>query len=327
MLGFGLSLHRRGGAADRPDPVAPGAPAPSQWTLESAGTGTALSVSVLSMPASGGAPFLRLDYSLDGAPWQPLGGAAPGTYQIDGLIRGQSYTVSLRAVNTVGPGPAGDAKTGVPAFAPSVPDAFAPAGWSLTDPGSGDALSVRVAALPADGGAPVERIDYRLDGGAWAPLGGAGTGDYAIAGLTEGQSYAVTLRAVNAVGPGPESDTKTAAPEAAAGGVPAAFGAPGWQVQDAGDGTLRLGLVDAAFPDPGGARVTRLDYRVDGGAWATLSPVAAPDPFAPGQWTLIDAGDGTLRLGTGADPADGNMDITGYEYRVDGGAWQTLEAA
>lgn len=64
--------------------------------------------------------------------------------------------------------------------------------------------------MPDDGGAAISDIEYRLDDGSWASSGG--TTSFTISGLTNDQEYAVELRAVNAVGAGAASDTKSMTP-------------------------------------------------------------------------------------------------------------------
>lgn len=98
--------------------------------------------------------------------------------------------------------------------APSgAPGAFTFGMWSVS---AGDtSATVTVSALPS--GAAITAIQYRLNGGAWAafstPL--TGTGSRTITGLVNGTSYSVEVRAVNAGGPGTDSDDKIVTPVAA----------------------------------------------------------------------------------------------------------------
>ena len=94
--------------------------------------------------------------------------------------------------------------------AATAPEAFAVEDWSVA-PGDEEA-AVTIHALPDDGGTMITDIEYRLDGGSWVSSGG--TSSFVISGLTNDQEYDVGLRAVNSVGAGAVSDTKSVTPEA-----------------------------------------------------------------------------------------------------------------
>jgi putative cell wall-binding protein len=88
---------------------------------------------------------------------------------------------------------------------------FAPSIDSAT-PGNGSAV-VAFTAPTSDGGSAITGYEYRLDGGAWVSVGSTSS-PFTITGLTNGTSYQVELRAVNGVGPGPESAPVTVTPAA-----------------------------------------------------------------------------------------------------------------
>jgi hypothetical protein len=92
----------------------------------------------------------------------------------------------------------------------ALPDAFEIGDWSLT-PGDGQ-LSVAIGSLPANNGAALTNIEYRLDGGSWVSSGG--TIGFTITGLTNDTEYDVEIRAVNSAGVSAASDVKSATPEA-----------------------------------------------------------------------------------------------------------------
>lgn len=68
--------------------------------------------------------------------------------------------------------------------------------------------SINILSLPADGGSPITDIEYRVNEGTAIGLGETTTGSYEI---TADLNDDVQIRAVNAVGPGPWSDTKVVA--------------------------------------------------------------------------------------------------------------------
>lgn len=101
--------------------------------------------------------------------------------------------------------------------APTAPTAFAADQWTLADGPSadGDRLTLNVLALPADGGSPITMLEYRAgtvpDEESWIPLPGTAPGPRSII-VTPLVPAHVQLRALNALGPGPASDEKTATP-------------------------------------------------------------------------------------------------------------------
>jgi hypothetical protein len=96
----------------------------------------------------------------------------------------------------------------------SVPSAFVLGDWTLVNPVTAGDLTLTITSLPYDGDSAITALEYRLDGAGETLLTGTGTGARTISSLTDGQSYAIEIRAVNAVGDGNWSDVKNAAPTA-----------------------------------------------------------------------------------------------------------------
>lgn len=93
--------------------------------------------------------------------------------------------------------------------AAAVPDAFEVGDWDA-DPAD-EQIDITINSLPADNGAAITDIEYRLDGGSWVSSGG--TSSFTISSLTNDQEYDVELRAVNSVGNGAAGDVKQVTPE------------------------------------------------------------------------------------------------------------------
>lgn len=110
-------------------------------------------------------------------------------------------TPLIRAWGDVGEGPA-----------PTVPAQFQSGDWSVADAGTGGTIIISITSLPADGGSPITALEYSIDGGAFVALGGISTGDYPVSGLVNDVMVGVILRAVNAVGAGPNSTNKAVTP-------------------------------------------------------------------------------------------------------------------
>ncbi len=244
-----------------------------QWSLADSPSadGDRLVLGVVSLPDPGGAAIEELQYRVNGGATQVLAGTEPGTREIV-VPAGAAASVELRAVGIAGAGPWTDVKTALPTALATGPAAFVAADWSLANspaPG-GDRLALTVASLPADGGAALVLLEYRINGGAVLPLpGGVFPGTRQIA-VPAGVSAAVEIRALNAEGAGPWSDLKAATPTASA-SAPVAFAAGQWSLTDSpSTGGNQLSLEILALPDDGGAALSALEYRVAGGAVQTL---------------------------------------------------------
>lgn len=91
----------------------------------------------------------------------------------------------------------------------------APTGLAVTN-GDAQATIAFTAPTSADDTSAITNFEYSLDAGAtWTPFDPAVTkSPVTIVGLTNGQTYSVQLRAVNAAGPGAASATVTVKPKA-----------------------------------------------------------------------------------------------------------------
>lgn len=187
----------------------------------------------------------------------------------------------------------------------AVPEAFAEAQWSVASSGAAGEITIRLNALPADGGLGLARIEYRIDGGAWTDIGGTAAGDYAVSGLAPDVEASVALRAVNAIGAGPAGDVKTVTPGSAApvytGGLSARSWTEGaaiapYATADAFSGSDLLftasglpaglaidaaGVISGAPAAAGTARVTVTAINSGGAAQGAFDVSVAAGPAAP----------------------------------------------
>jgi subtilisin family serine protease len=203
----------------------------------------------------GGAPITGYQYTT-GSTWKTVPSTA-STFTITGLSNGRSYQVRVRAVTMAGYGPASTAAVGTPRTVPSAPSIT-----SVT-PGNGQ-LTVKFTA-PSTNGAPISAYEYSVDDGASfttvAPPPASRT--ITIGGLTNGTTYQVKVRAVNAAGAGAPSRAKAGTPRT----VPAA---PTITAVVAGSRSLTLTI--AAPASTGGSPITSYQYSLDGGVrWSTKS--------------------------------------------------------
>ena len=123
-------------------------------------------------------------------------------------------------------------------------------------PGDGQ-VTLTWEAPSSDGGSAITRYEYEVDdSGTWIDAGP--DLEETVTGLTNGQEYAVAVRAVTASGPGPAA-TVTATPVTTP-GVPQTLR---WVP---GDGQVTLSW--AAPSSDGGSAVTRYEYEIDdSGTW------------------------------------------------------------
>ena len=190
-----------------PSTVIPAAFTSGQWTATAGDT--QISVTIGSLPNNGGSTITDIEYELNASgTWVSTGGT--GNFNITGLTNTTSYDVRIRAKNSVGSGRRSDVKARTPVSSATAPSAFTSGQWTAT-PGV-DKITVAVSALPSDGGSAITAIQYRVDSGSWTASGVSGIGSFDIAGLTRGTAYAVTIRAVNAIGSGSASDSKSRTP-------------------------------------------------------------------------------------------------------------------
>ena len=271
-------------------------------------------------------------------------------FTINGLQTGTTYTVQLRAKNSAGYGPGSAYQTGVTLAAPSAPQ--------ITSVARGDQrLVVTYAAYDSvtSGGSPISKIEYSVDSGTvWADAGTLAN-PFTIAGLTNGQSYNLRLRAMNAIGVSPVSTVVQGAPA----GVPSAprqvsvtagpaSATLSWLAPVSNNGAAVESYTATAFADLSGGNVASIcststtSCTVSGlsngttyyfsvtatnaaGTSIASSPRVSAIPAAlPGAPTIssVTAGNAYVSVAFSAGSVDVNAPISGYEYSVnDGGSW------
>lgn len=267
-------------------------------------------------------------------------------WTVDSLVNGTRFHFELRARKGEIAGPA----VSVWAIPAGVPHAPLDIGYTV---GAGE-LSVTWHP-PPDGGAEVDRYEYRMrsaggEFGNWSPVADrlVEQGDrftILLTGLRDDVEYRVEVRAVNAVGPGPA---------AAVVSVPGASAQSALSAQP-GDGEVELRWRATSESDivryelrctPGAAdcedwadvqdlirrdgrelsvRVTGLvngtEYTfevrsVDDGLAGTIDVVRAVPSAVPGPPGLtVRAGDGDVELAWRAPDQDGGSPVVRYEYR------------
>jgi len=172
---------------------------------------SSLSIAFTAPVFNGGLSITRYEqaYSTDNStfsPWALAGSATtPPTspVTVSGLTNGQPYFVKIRAVNNLGAGPESNVwnTTTTPRTTPPPP--------TLTSITRGyRELTLAFTAPGFNGGTAITNYEFSTNNGvSWTSMGQSGTANYTITSLTDFTSYNVRIRAVNAVGPGTDSNT------------------------------------------------------------------------------------------------------------------------
>ena len=307
--------------------------------------------------SDGGSLVTDYEYRVGLGEWVSAGSTA-SPITITGLENGETVSVRLRAINAVGTGLASVSVEATPATTPSAPTIVGDtiAGFDAT-------LSAQFTAPASDGGSAITTYEYSTDGGAtWraretgttaSPLVITALSSDGTTPLTNGTTYYVEVRAVNAQGPG----TASGVAEGIARTTPSA---PSITSITVGSGELR---VQFSAPANGGSPITAYEYRLDDGAWITTSglgtsfsitgltngtprlvsvravnavgdgpssePVSATPVAVPGQPTIVSflPTDRTLTLSVELVD-DGGTAVTGWQYSTDAGAtWAAAGAS
>ena len=225
--------------------------------------------------AATGEPFPRA--------WTPVGNVLEVT--VSALTNGVSYTFEVRAVDEDGrDGDASSRKNATPVAAPARrPDA--PAGFAA-DAGDGevklrwDALGPTSGGGATDGGAAIERYEYRyaVTGEdfplAWVRVGYAL--EATVPGLDNGVQYTFQVRAVNRLGEGAHAEA-VSSPRA---GLP---DAPRAVTARAGDGSVTLGWSTPGRV--GASAVVSYEYRWNAGRG--FGAPASVEPTGAAQTVLV----------------------------------------
>jgi hypothetical protein len=163
----------------------------------------------------GGAPITSIEYQISSnggtsyspwAPFSPVDATSPVT--LSGLTNGSTYLVKLRGINNLN-------LTGAESTAIAIaPVAVAPDAPTSLMALSGNGSATIYFTEPDNGGSPITNYQYSTDGinyTAFTPVGNS----VLIPTLTNGTSYTITLKAVNAIGASVASTSVQVTPSSA----------------------------------------------------------------------------------------------------------------
>jgi hypothetical protein len=217
-----------------------------------------------------------------------------------GLANGTSYTFRVVATNVKGDSLASESSNAVtPATTPSAPTSLS------ATAGDGEASISFTAG--SDGGSGITNYEYSTNGSSWTALSPADvTSPVTIVGLTNGVTYTIYLRAVNAVGSGASSSGVSVTPVSASTTISfTSVGTTTW--------TAPTGVTSVEYVVIGGGGGGGGAYDVGGGGGGGGGLVlSGTKSVTPGTTYTIVVGSGGAEgtgIGSGGgdtDGADGN---------------------
>ena len=193
-------------ASDSVSFIPVGLPLPPKNLSATVGDGSA-EINFTNSGTGNGAAIINYHVSVDGNAFNVL--STPddsGPITITGLTNGQSHSVALKTQTSVGLSVASASLTFTPVSGASAPDA--PTNVVLT-PGD---KQLAVSFMPgSDNGAAISNYAYQINGGTWIDLSPASTASsLVITGLSNGETYSMSFRGINAKGRGANSAPVTA---------------------------------------------------------------------------------------------------------------------
>jgi fibronectin type 3 domain-containing protein len=216
------------------------------------------------------------------------------TCTIGGLTNGTTYSFTVTATNSTGTGPASNALTATPSAPVSAPSAP-----TLTSAARGNGnVALAWLAPGSNGGSPITGYTATATPGG-ATCTTAGALGCTIGGLANGTTYTFTVRAANAAGTGPASNSMSATPATTP-------GAPTLQSAAAGNGSVTL--VWSAAYDGGSALVGYTAGSSPGGLMCTTTATSCTITGLMNGTTYMFSVTATNAVGTG--PASNSLNAT-----------------
>lgn len=295
-----------------------------------------LSVTFTPPTSTGGGLVIGYEYSLNSGSFVPTG-STTSSFTIPNLSNNTLYHVRIRALNVLYPGVPSNEVDGTPGI-PSAP--------TITEiiP-EYECLTIDYTPSSSDGGFAIVAYQYSVNGGSFHDTGF--TNPIYIAGLTNGTSYSVTIRATNSNG-GISVNSNTVK------GTPGTPSAPTITYMEQGNQQLTVTFTPSTS-DGGVPPITGYQYSTDNGITfpysTTTNPftitgltngttyqivIQATNPTGPGVPSIMVPGTPSTAPSTptitGITPGNGKLSIaftlssTGgsaiiaYAYSTDGGA-------
>ena len=199
-------------------------------------------------------------YSVDGINYISSGSIS-SPIKITGITNGQTYNITLKAVNARGQSNASNAVSINSSTIPNPPTILNAA------IGNGEVVIAFIAGL--NGGQPITDYLYSIDGINYISSGSI-SNTIKITGLTNGQTYNITLKAVNANGQSIASNSVSAKPSNSGPLAPVLTGVT-FKTTDS--------MILTFTQEPNGITITNYKYSIDGGNnYTAFSPIDILSP-------------------------------------------------
>lgn len=185
---------------------APSGTVPNAPTLVSITAGNTELIIAFTAPTNdGGSAITDYEYSIDSGSTFTSASVTTSPFTITGLTNGTSYSVVIRAVNSVGPSLSSNSRSGTPvSSSPPLPPV-------LTGVSAKTDTSITITFTQSSNGSPaITNYKYSLNGGAFTAFSPADTtSPVTVSGLTMNTSYNIQLKSVNINGDSVESNDIT----------------------------------------------------------------------------------------------------------------------
>jgi hypothetical protein len=205
---------------------------------------------------------------------------------ITGLVNGTTYSIKIRAINTIGAGTPSATITGSPADLPSAPTILS----SLV----GDQSIYLYITAGSSGGSPITNYEYTLDGSSWSALSPIDAlTPIKITGLTNGTPYTIQVRAYTAIGVSPSSNSVSVTPQSGSSPTPVLYYDPNNSSSYSGSGSTlanigSFGALDgtksAGVSYVTGTGISRNVFNFDGNDYVSFGQYQFGTSFTISAW-------------------------------------------
>jgi hypothetical protein len=244
--------------------VIPSNSVPSSPTITSINSNNQTLSVIFTIPTTDGdSPITDYEYSTDNGTNFTPAGTILSPITITGLTNGTTYDIIIRAINAVGNGQNSNMVQGTPVTTPSAP--------IIISATSGNAQITIAFIAGATGGSVITNYQYSINNGstftAFSPS--VTSSPVTITGLTNGTTYDIIIRAINAVGNGQNSNMIQGTPVT----TPSAP-----IITSATSGNAQVTIIFTAGAT-GGSVITNYQYSIDNGSTFTaFSPSVTSSP-------------------------------------------------
>ena len=348
---YTVNLRATNGAGDSATttygPITLGKVVPFAPVITSVVSGDTTAKIVFTPPYNGGEVITGYKYSINNSvsdsSYVSLG-LVDGSFNITGLTNGTTYTVKMKATNSLCDSLDSAASVAfVPKTLPGAP--------TIQSATAGNQRATVVFSAPTvTGGSPITQYKYRLNGGSAVALPTLDA-SFVLTGLTNGTSYTLTMSAITIAG---ESVSSAASSAFVPSTTPAAPVITGVSIRNLGASVsftvnnggnaltdLQYSLNDASYVSVGttssplvlngltNGEVYRVKLLVSNSIGSSPESVVSPNfipmtvPDAP-SITSIQPGNARLVVEFADASYNGSSPVTGYKYSINGGAYVSV---